>query len=137
MPEFIAGFIFAIAGNNDLEDIETCMTDIGKLNSDIKKIWDDVTHLKIVHLMWDLPDFIDSLRSALQPCTQIGDDLKEIAGMAKIFTKPEELGENMTYNWLHSKTDIQNYMSTAESSWATDDFFTSGKNFGEMTHTLL
>ena len=137
MPEFVAGFIFAIAGNNDLEDIETCMTDVGRLNSDIKKIWDDVTHLKIVHLMWDLPDFIDSLRSALAPCTQIGDDLKEIAGMAKIFTKPEELGENMTYNWLHSKTDIKNYMSSAESSWATDDYFTSGKNFGDMTHTLL
>ena len=74
----------------------------------------------------DLQRFIFNLQKDLQPCKSMSDDFAAVSDLVSIFERPEDLGENMTYNWLHDKETIGGHMHSTKASWAAGDFFGAG-----------
>ena len=120
IPDFVAGFVFGMTGNNDLEEIETCYQG-GELMeqeielgiADIKKGGTDndiQAGLQFALAAVQIPQ-------ALSTCENMGDDLTAIEEWASIFKNPEALASKLaTHYALHHK-EIQSDLSTLETEF--------------------
>ena len=68
IPDWIAGFVFGMTGDNHLDEIEKCYTGGDKIVTDVEAALSDIKSGAFIHgiedvgtVIWDLPD-------ALQDC---------------------------------------------------------------------
>lgn len=80
--------------------------------------------------------FIANLQPVVQQCSDIGTDIKKVESWASIFERPEELGENVTFNYLMHKKMVKEEIAKEEADWASKSFFDAGKDIADLSVLL-
>ena len=140
IPDFVAGFVYGMTGNNNLDEIQKCyqggepmVDEIETGIADIKKggLDNDIQ----AGLQFGLA--VTQIPPALKTCEGMGDDLAAIEDWASVFEKPKELAEKLaTHYALHHKK-IQGDIQTLETDWDAQSYFKAGQDLAEISTLAL
>ena len=107
IPDFIAGFVFGMTGNNDLEEIESCYQGGQLMASEIET---GIADIKKGGTDNDIQAGIQFALAALQipqalnTCENMDEDIAAIEEWASIFKNPTALASKVaTHYALHHK----------------------------------
>ena len=127
IPDWIAGFVFGLTGDNHLTEIEQCYSGGQGLITDVQKALADIKSGHFIsgvqdvgQVIWDLPD-------ALQNCENMDEDIAKIEDWAQAFTHPVSLVKKISKNWLLHGVDVKKDIALEESNWASAEYFEAGK----------
>ncbi len=126
VPDFVAGFIYGMTGDNHLTEIEACyqggqqvVTDAQTAVADFKN-GDWFKGIKDAGTAWN------EIGSAMTTCSGMDDDIAAIEAWANIFTQPVELSETVAKRWLLHGRQIKKDIAKEEADWAAGDYFDAG-----------
>ena len=125
-PDFAAGFIYGMTGDNHLTEIQACYQGGEELETDVKDAIAQIKSGKYIKGFKELSGIVGEFKSALSTCENMDDDLHAIESWATIFTKPVELIETLGKHWLfHGKT-IKEDLGKEKTDWDADKYFEAG-----------
>jgi hypothetical protein len=127
IPDFIAGFIFGLTGDNHLAEIEQCYQGGQSIVTDGQAV---ITDLKTGHLIQGVKDaktLADAISPALSNCQNMDGDIAEIEAWAKGFEDIGHLTKEVTKNWLLHKKKVKADVAQEEADWSSKDYFGAGK----------
>ena len=140
IPDFVAGFVFGMTGDNKLTEIESCyqggqlMTqEIETGIADIKKggVDNDIqAGLQFALAALQIPQ-------ALSTCESMGDDLTAIEQWASIFKNPSKLATKVGLHYATHKSEVTADISTLESDWDSQKYFDAGKELADLATILV
>ena len=137
IPEFTAGLIYGLTGDNNLDEIKMCMDVSQPIIDQAVSALDDFKHLHPIAglkhvgaIFWDLPD-------AFSSCTGMDDDIHAIEAWADIFHHPVRLAEEVSKNWLVHGTQIKQDIAENRSDWADHKWFDAGDKAADALVLLL
>lgn len=137
VPDFTAGLIFGFTGDNHLDELRTCMTDVDPLIKDAQAALDDIKSGHVIKGMEDFGDIIWALPDAVSSCTGVQDDLVAIEEWAAIFKQPTKLAKTVSKNWLFHGTEAKEHLVNQKADWAAQEFFESGEEAAAVLTTLI
>jgi len=130
IPDFLAGFIYGMTNDNQLEEIEACATGFEIMYPEIQTGIDDIkaggwnydvqAALQFALVILQIPQ-------ALNTCENMDDDFAAISEWAQIFTDPAKLAATVSKNLLFHKSAIKADLSALETDWDTGLYFESGE----------
>ena len=85
----------------------------------------------------DLQKIIFHLQKDLEPCHELGGQLKVFEQWASIFETPEELGETITLNYFSHRQTVGNEIKEVKTDMAAQQYFEAGEAFGDIAITLI
>ena len=125
-PEFVAGFVYGMTGDNNLEEIETCMQGGEDLFNDIQTAFYDLTEGNFIAALTEIGGIVAEFQTDLTNCENMDQDIYAIEQWAQIFTEPVELAETLAKNMLFHSSEIYADIATCEADWMNGDYFGSG-----------
>ena len=123
IPDYVAGFMYGMTGDNHLEEIEGCYNGGKSVISDAQQALNLIKQGKVktgaaeFWLVWHEVD------NALTSCKNMDDDLAAIRSWGTIFTQPEELAKTVGKNWLLHRRTIKEDITKEQSDWASQAYF--------------
>ena len=137
IPDFIAGFIYGMTGDNHLEEIEGCFDAGQDLVTDAQEA---VAELKAGHLISGLGkvgEALEQLESSVDTCQGMDDDIAAIKEWAVIFKDPAKLAKVAGKNWLFHGVEIKKDLAEEQDDWAAGNWFDAGEDTADALVTLL
>jgi len=131
VPEFIAGFMFGMTGDNNLTEIEACYQGGDQIVKDSQTAIGDFKSGKYFQGIKDAGTVWNELHSAMSTCQGMSDDVAEIEAWAQIFTQPTTLASTVAKNWLFHSKKIKADISQEESDWSSQNYFSAGKDVAD------
>ena len=128
VPDFVAGFMFAMTGNNHLSEIEACYQGGDKVVTDTQLAIGDFKAGNYFKAIQDAGIVWNEVGSAMTTCKGMDEDVAEIENWAKIFTQPATLSKTVAKNWLFHGRQIRKDIDQEEADWAAADYFDAGKD---------
>jgi hypothetical protein len=107
VPDFTAGLIYGFTGDNNLDELRTCMTDVDPLIKDAQIALADIKSGKVIAGLESFGDIVWLLPDAVSSCTGVDEDIATIMEWADIFKHPIALTEAVSKNWLFHGTEIK------------------------------
>ena len=137
IPQFTAGLIYGLTGDNHLDEIEKCMDTSEPMIEDFLAALDDFRHLKAISGLKHIGDIIWLLPNAFQPCTGMDDDIQAIEEWADIFHHPARLADTVAKNWLKNGKDIKKKMKKQKEDWHDEKWYKCGDKTADALVLLL
>lgn len=137
IPDYVAGLIYGLTGDNHLEELETCFHVTDDIVDSAKTVINDFAEVEIIHAFEDLGDLASKLPPALDTCTGMQDDFQKIAQWADIWTHPLHLAERLGKNWLLYHFPIHKDMKLVKSDWDSEDYWGSGVASADFLTKML
>jgi hypothetical protein len=122
IPDFVAGFVYGMTGENDLTEIEYCFQG-GELVA--QEIEQGIADIKVGGTDHDIQAALEfalaatQIPIALNTCKGMDDDIQAIEDWASIFKNPTELASHLAFNYARHKKAITTDISTLTSDWDT------------------
>ena len=137
IPDFTAGLVYGLTGDNNLNEIRHCM-DVSQpiIDEGVAALTDfknlhPISGLKHVgNIFWDLPD-------AFSTCTGMHDDITAIDEWAQIFHHPVHLAETVSKRWLVHGTEIKQAIAENRADWHDHKWFDAGEKAADALVLLL
>ena len=105
VPDFVAGFVYGMTGDNHLTEIEACYQGGTEVVDDVQMAVSKIESGSYITGFAEIGKIIHEFPATLTTCKNMDDDIAAIESWATIFTEPEKLGETLSKNWLlHRKT---------------------------------
>lgn len=123
IPDYVAGFMYGMTGDNHLEEIEGCYTGGTSVISDAQEALNLIKQGKYKKGAADFWLVWHEVDNALTSCKNMDDDLAAIRSWATIFTQPEELAKTVGKNWLLHRRTIKEDITKEQSDWASQAYF--------------
>jgi len=135
VPDFIAGFIYGMTGDNDLTEIEACYQGgdlmVKEVEAGIAAIkkggWDNYTQAALYFSLAAL-----QIPQALSTCEGMDDDIAAIEAWGQIFEDPTKLAATVSKNYLLHKKKIEGDITQMETDWDSQLYFNSGEDFAAL-----
>ena len=135
IPDFLAGFVYGMTGDNNLTEIEACYqggeflySEIETGIADIKKGgWNNDVQAALNFALVAL-----QVPSALNTCESMGDDLQAIEQWASIFTQPSELAKKAAKHYAFHKAEVKSDVAALESDWGVGKYFKAGADLADL-----
>ena len=135
VPEFIAGFLYEMTGNNHLLEIENCYSSSTVLEYEIKAGIQDIHHggwdsdvqaaLEFALVALQIPQI-------LHTCENMDEDIAAIKEWASIFKDPTRLTAKVTKNVALHHTAIQEDIGALKTDAHDGKWFTSGEDLADL-----
>lgn len=135
VPEFIAGFMYKFAGENNLDAITGCWNGGHDIVNTLESAIADFKHGGKVHItrgIVELKNVISMIKPELSNCKSIGDDIKAIEEWATIFTDKAKLIAHVTKNLALHHKQITGDIATLKADFADNKWFTAGEDAAEL-----
>jgi hypothetical protein len=135
IPDFVAGFVYGLTGDNNLEEIEACYQGGEVMATEIEA---GIADIKIGGTDHDIQAGLQfalaatQIPVALNTCEGMTDDLNAIEQWASIFKDPAKLAQKLALHYARHKSQIQADISTLESDWDTQKYFDAGKDLADL-----
>ena len=126
VPDFIAGFMYGMTGDNHLTEIEACYQGGSQVVTDAQKAVQDFKQGDWFKGIRDAGTAWNEIGAAMTTCQGMDDDIAAIEAWAQIFTEPAQLSETVAKNWLFHGRQIKKDIAKEEADWAAGDYFTAG-----------
>ena len=137
VPDFIAGFIYGLTGDNQLTEIEQCYSGGQGLVDDAKIAIYDFKIGNYKEGAEAIGEIVNQFPTALSKCQNMDDDLAEIEAWAQIFTEPATLAKKVSKNWLLHKRKVKADIAQEEADWAAGSYFDAGKDTANAIDVLV
>ena len=137
IPEFLMALYIELEGEIDEDAISQCIVSGTDLST---HIIDTINHIQsgnIFKAMMDIQKVILNMQKDLIPCEGIITDWSTIEQWVSVFSRPSELGETSTYNYLTNKSLIQDTLASEKASWAVANYKQAGIDFADLAIILL
>ena len=131
VPDFVAGFMFAMTGDNNLSEIEACYQGGDKIVTDSQIALSDFRSGKYFQGIKDAGIVWNEVGAAMTTCTGMQRDIREIENWATIFTQPATLSKTVAKNWLFHGRKIRKDIDQEEADWSAGNYFDAGKDTAE------
>jgi len=135
IPDFVAGFVYGLTGDNNLEEIEACYQGGEVMATEIEA---GIADIKIGGTDHDIQAGLQfalaatQIPVALNTCEGMTDDLNAIEQWASIFKDPAKLAQKLALHYARHKSQIQADISTLESDWDSQMYFDAGKDLADL-----
>ena len=137
VPDFVAGFMYGMTGNNHLTEIESCFKGGQTLAGDAQAALNDIKHGNFIQglkdfgtIIWDLPD-------GFSACTGMDDDIAAIEQWAEIFKQPVKLINTVTSHMLASGDEIKADIAEEQADWGSKKYFDAGNDTAAAFTVLI
>lgn len=137
VPNFVAGLLYGLTGDYELDELQTCMKDTGKIAKDAQKFFHDLVHFHFFRANKDVLILVKDLLPALKSCKNMKSDLDAIQKWYMIFEDPRELGHTTTRNYFLNREDINKEIASLKSGWSSKNFFAAGQDTADIMVDLL
>ena len=107
VPDFIAGFMYGMTGDNHLAEIEACYQGGAQIATDSQTAIADFKSGNYFKAIKDAGKAWNEIGSAMSTCKGMGDDIAAIESWAQIFTHPTELASTVAKHWLLHGSQIK------------------------------
>ena len=74
IPDYVAGLIFGLTGDNNLEELQSCFHVTSDIETQAKLVVSDFAEAHIIHALEDLGSLASMLPPALSTCEGMQDD---------------------------------------------------------------
>ena len=126
VPDFVAGFVYGMTGDNHLTEIEACYQGSTEVVDDVQKAVSKIESGSYITGFAEVGKIIHEFPATLTTCKNMDDDIAAIESWATIFTEPKELAETVSKNWLLHRKTIKADLSKENSDWAAGSYFDAG-----------
>ena len=126
VPDFVAGFVYGMTGDNHLTEIEACYQGGTEVVDDVQKAVSKIESGSYITGFAEIGKVIHEFPATLTTCKNMDDDIAAIESWATIFTEPKELAETLSKNWLLHRKMIKKDLSKENSDWAAGSYFDAG-----------
>ena len=131
VPDFIAGFMYGMTGDNHLAEIEACYQGGDQIVIDSQTAFGDFKSGNFFTGIKDAGTVWNEVGSAMTTCKGMGDDIAAIESWAKIFTEPTKLASTVGKHWLFHGSQIKADFAQEETDWSAGKYFDAGKDTAE------
>ena len=131
VPDFVAGFIYGMTGDNHLTEIEACYQGGEQIATDSEAAVADFKSGNFFKGIKDAGTVWNEVGSAMTTCEGMSDDITAIESWAKIFTEPTTLASTVAKHWLFHGSEIKADFSKEETDWAAGSYFNAGKDIAD------
>lgn len=131
VPDFVAGFIYGMTGDNHLAEIEACYQGGEQIVTDSKAAIADFESGNWFQGIKDAGTAWNEVGSAMTTCEGMDDDVAAIEAWAQIFTHPTELAKTVGKHWLFHGSQIKADIATEEADWSAGSYFDAGKDIAD------
>lgn len=100
VPEFVAGMVYGLSGENHLSEIQSCYKSGESVVTDSEAALSDFKSGHYFKGIKELGVTWNAAFSALHTCEGMHEDIAEIEAWAKIFTEPVTLSKTVAKNWI-------------------------------------
>ena len=128
VPDFIAGFMYGMTGDNHLSEIEACYQGGEQIVTDSQTAIADFKSGNYFKGIQDAGKAWNEVSSAMTTCQGMDDDVAAIEAWAQIFTHPTELSKTVAKHWLMHGSQIKADIAKEESDWSAGSYFDAGKD---------
>jgi len=131
VPDFVAGFIYGMTGDNHLTEIEACYQGGDQIVIDSQTAFGDFKSGNFFTGIKDAGTVWNEVGSAMTTCKGMGDDIAAIESWAKIFTEPTKLASTVGKHWLFHGSQIKADFAQEETDWSAGKYFDAGKDIAD------
>ena len=100
IPDWIAGFLFELTGDNKLSEIEQCYQGGEGLVNDAKEALSDLKNKHFIKGAKAIGKVVGEFSDALNNCENMDDDLATLKAYGEEFTHVGSLAKMISKNWL-------------------------------------
>ena len=136
IPDFVAGLMFGLTGDNNLTEIEACWTSNLPIVQDLQQSLLDLEHGHIIHAIKTFEKAVFNLQIALEPCHAMQSDLAAIKAWSAEFKEPAKLLEVVGTHWELHKRAIKKDIAADKVDFASGEYFKAGESTADA-FTLL
>ena len=135
IPDFIAGFVYGMTGDNKLTEIEACFQGFEIMQPEIEL---GIADLKKGGWNNDIQAALQfglvatQVPQALSTCENMDEDLAAIESWAQIFTNPVELASTVSKRFVLHHHAIENDISSLTTDWEAASYFTAGEDLANL-----
>ena len=126
IPDFVAGFVYGMTGDNNLTEIEACFQGGELMEEEIKTGIADIKHGGTDYDIQAALQFAlaaTQIPVALNTCKNMDDDIKAIEDWASVFTNPTELAAKLAKHYAIHQKQIKADIATLETDWDSAKYF--------------
>ena len=135
VPDFIAGFVYGMTGDNNLTEIEACAQEVPFMASEIETGIADIKSggwnndvqaaLQFALVALQIPQ-------ALNTCENMQDDIQAIESWASIFTNPAELAKKASTHYALHRKQVKADIGALEGDWNSQLYFKAGADLADL-----
>ena len=135
IPDFVAGFVYGLTGDNNLTEIEACYQGGDVVATEIQA---GIADIKVGGTDHDIQAGLQfalaatQIPIALNTCEGMTDDLNAIEQWASIFKDPAKLAQKLALHYARHRAEITTDISTLESDWDAAKYFDAGKDLADI-----
>jgi hypothetical protein len=137
VPDFVAGFIYQLTGDNQMTEIEQCFTGGQSLVTDAEAALAEIKAGSYIKGAEDVYKVVQDFGPALSNCQNMGDDLAEIEAWAQVFTEPGTLAKEASKNWLLHHRKVKADIAKEGTDWTSGDYFGAGADTAAAIELLV
>ena len=126
VPDFIAGFMYGMTGDNQLTEIEACFQGGQQIVTDAQTAIADFSSGSWFAGLKELGTVWNEVGSAMTTCQGMDDDIAAIEQWATIFTDPARLAKTVSKHWLFHGSEIKADIAKEEADWSAANYFQAG-----------
>mmetsp|Transcript_19634 Transcript_19634/g.26542 ORF Transcript_19634/g.26542 Transcript_19634/m.26542 type:complete len:468 (-) Transcript_19634:212-1615(-) len=131
VPDFVAGMIFGLTGDNHLTELEACYQGGSKVVTDSQVAVADFKAGQYFKGIQQAGVIWNEVGSAMTTCKGMDEDIAKIEAWAKIFTEPATLSKTVAKRWLFHGKEIRADIAKEETDWAAGSYFDAGKDVAD------
>ena len=135
IPDFVAGFVYGLTGDNQLTEIESCYQGGEVMATEIEA---GIADIKVGGTDHDIQAALQfalaatQIPIALNTCEGMGDDLTAIEQWAAIFKNPSKLAKKLALHYAMHKSEITTDIGNLEADWDAADYFKAGEDLADI-----
>lgn len=137
IPDFVAGFIYQLTGDNKMTEIEQCWTGGEGMVEDAEAALADIKAGHYIKGAQDIYKVVQEFSPALANCKNMGDDIAKIEAWAEVFTHPGTLTKELSKNWLLHHKKVKADIAQEKTDWSAKKYFDAGKDTGAAIEILV
>lgn len=131
VPEFAAGFLYGMVGDNHLAEFQTCMTSSDQLVPYMQAFITDLESFKIIAAFENFDKFLFHFQEDVAPCKNVSDDMTAIKEWAQIFKEPSTLVATLGKHWLIHQKQIKKDIAAEKADWTAKNYFKAGADIAD------
>ena len=128
VPDWIAGFMYGMTGDNNLTEIEACYQGGSQILTDSKLAFTDFEAGQYFAGIQEAGVVWNEVGSSMTTCEGMDEDIAAIEAWAKIFTQPAELSKTVAKNWVFHGRKIKKDIASEEADWSAGKYFQAGQD---------
>ena len=126
IPDFVAGFVYGMTGDNHLTEIEACCDGSTQVVQDVQAAIAKIEGGHFITGFAEIGKIIHEFPATLSTCQNMDDDIAAIEEWATIFTEPEKLTETLGIAWLLHRRTIKEDLNKESDDWSAGHYFDAG-----------